>query len=391
MYLAMDQNKKPVKIVVITDMDFHGSGYFYLATPILSGLADLGYDIKVIGFNYQGTEHDFPFSIIPVQNVQDALFVASNLNFMWVGEPNPCVFMVFMDLPQQEYFHENLAQLKKKYVCIAPLENGPLKMSWAAFLYNIDGVFFISELAKQEALKVGVHKAEHLMIGVDSATWHPAVKEEKDTLRKGLGLGLDDFVILTVADNQERKNIWAAMDAVSKLKAKTDKPIKHILVTREKSQVGYNLRDLAVTLGINQELMIFERGIPVKDLWGLYAVSDVFLLTSKAEGLGMPVLEAMACGIPVVATDTGALHELLENDRGILVPSEYVLDVDVWGNSKRNFIDREKASMALYNLENAKGIPPMVENALKYARSRTWDIPVQQLDKKIQEIYNESK
>ena len=102
-----------------------------------------------------------------------------------------------------------------------------------------------------------------------------------------------------------------------------DRKIKYILVTNRNSALGWDLQDLSVTLGINNELMLIEQGIPSKNLWGIYSMSDVYLQTSKAEGLGMPVLEAMACKIPVVATDTGALHELLQDGRGLLVPVEY--------------------------------------------------------------------
>ena len=78
--------------------------------------------------------------------------------------------------------------------------------------------------------------------------------------------------------------------------------------------------------------MIVERGVDTTQLRNLYVASDAYLSTSKAEGLGIPILEAMACGIPVVATDTGAITELLEDGRGFLVEPEYKFR-DVWGNS----------------------------------------------------------
>ena len=55
----MDKNK----IVVITDFDDTGSGYRNLCTPLLIGLAQKGYDIKVVGLSYRGLEHNYPFSV----------------------------------------------------------------------------------------------------------------------------------------------------------------------------------------------------------------------------------------------------------------------------------------------------------------------------------------
>ncbi len=59
-----------------------------------------------------------------------------------------------------------------------------------------------------------------------------------------------------------------------------------------------------------------------EDIPGIYASCDVWLFPGRNEGFGLPILEAMACGTPVVATPTGAAPEILEEGRGILVPHE---------------------------------------------------------------------
>ena len=373
------------KIVVITDMDELGSGYKNLCFPLLNGLADLGHEIKVAGLGYRGKEHDGNFSIIPAETIQDAYAVAYNLHFVW----QPDLYLVAMDIPLQEFFYENLKKLGRKYIAITPLENGPLTMSWAAILLNMDAVFFISELGKQEAIKAGLSKAEHLVVGVDTKFWHPATPEEKSQLRKGLGIADDEFVILTVADNQERKNLWAGMESVKLLKEQTDKKIHYVMVTRMDSQVGWKLNDLALEMGLTKNMMFFNRGLPVQDLWGLYAVADVYLQPSKAEGLGMPVLEAMACDVLCMATNTGALTELLDDGKGILVAGAYEFR-DVWGNSKRSMFSSEWASDYLAKKANGEFSFP-TDRALEFVRTKTWDIPVQQLHNKINEITNEQK
>jgi len=371
------------KIIVITDIDSVGSGYKSICVPLFTELAKMDYEIKVVGLSYRGEEHNYPFSVIPATNIQEANAIAGNLIQLW----NPDVIVVAMDLPIQAQLHATLAQYKKKYIAITPLENGPLCMSWAAPLFNMDAVFFISELGKQEALKVGI-RAEHLQIGIDTVLWHPATPEEKKQLRDGLGIAQDAFVVLTVADNQERKNLWAGMEAVARLKKEVTRPIKYILVTREQSQFGWKLRDLAQWLKILEEYTPYERGMPQRDLWALYAIADVYLQPSKAEGLGLPVMDAMACGIPVVATDTGALHELLEDERGFLIPSEYDF-IDVWGNSRRSMMNTNYAKDILLGLSLRD--TDCHQNALNYIRSRTWDIPANQLDTKIKELLDEPK
>jgi len=167
-----------------------------------------------------------------------------------------------------------------------------------------------------------------------------------------MGLDPNDNVILTVAENQERKNPAAAMQAVALFK-KNNPDIKfhYIMVSTEyhpyKHNMGNRLNELAQDLGLANEFILYDKGMSNEQLVLLYQMSDTFLLSSKAEGLGLPILEAMACGLQVVATDTGALRELLQGGRGYLVEPAYTM-TDVWMNSKRDFIDVELAAKCLY-------------------------------------------
>jgi glycosyltransferase involved in cell wall biosynthesis len=171
-----------------------------------------------------------------------------------------------------------------------------------------------------------------------------------------------------------------------------------MMVTREHNRVGWKLRDYAQEIGINSDLLIFERGMDHKQLWTTYAVSDVFLLPSKAEGLGLPLLEAMAVGLPCIATNFAGMAELLENERGFLVHHEYT-HRDPFGNGSRYWISSEGGTGWLNEiyysfypnkLEWGDGqidrINSMKENARKYVESRTWDIAVDQVEKSLLEL-----
>lgn len=346
------------KLLVITDMDFRGSGYFYLMTPILNGLAKRGFDIKVIGLGYDGQEHNYNFSIMQCREFRESVAIAGNLINLW----KPDLMVVGMDIPMQMALYEAVRQNHQiKYMAITPLENPPLTQSWVAALMQMDFTFFISEIGAKAAKRAGLSNVDYLDIGVDTKSYYPADTEERNLIREGVGYKKDEFILLTVADNQERKNLSAIFKAVCLLTHPTltsevydlilsgrlDKRIsdfdksgkfRWVLVTRENSQVGHRIRDLALTLDINREVSVIERGISQEELRKLYVSSDLFILLSKAEGLGIPVLEAMACGVPVMATDTGAISKLLDDGRGILIPEVFGM-TDVWGNSWRSFAD----------------------------------------------------
>ena len=362
------------KIIFVSDFNFRGSGYLNISIPICDELSKLGYEIKAVGLGYTGEEHPFNFSIIPCSGYSDAQVVTNNLRFLWKAD----LVIVALDIPQQEVFSSLCKNIGIKMIAITPLENAPLTFSWANILQQIDKVFLISQLGADEAQKAGVESAEHLVVGMNTEAWRMRTNDEYVKGREMLNISPDTLVVLTVADNQERKNLSKAFEIISKVKHEKGIKVKYILVTREHSNVGWKLRDLAMTYKIPSEVMIFERGISFKELYSLYAISDAFLLTSKAEGLNMAVLEAMSIGVPVVATNCGSLPELLGDGRGFLMETEYY-HIDPWGNSRRDFPKAESGSDFMEEIFQSHGFLTSPNKARIYMESRTWDKPIQQL------------
>jgi len=377
-------------IIFVSDFNLKGSGYLNISVPLCNGLVERGYNIKAVGLGYSGEEHPFPFTLIPCQSFSDAHAMVNNLKFQW----QPDLVIVAMDIPYQERFSHLCKQLGLKMIAITPLENPPLTFSWAYILQQIDKVFFISQLGTDEAKKVGI-EAEHLVVGMDTKAWRMRTTEEYTKGREMLNISPDTLVVLTVADNQERKNLSKAYEIVSKVKHEKGVKVKYILVTRENSDVGWKLRDLGMTYKIASDVMIFERGISFKELYTLYAISDVFLLSSKAEGLNMGVLESMSVGVPVVATNCGAMSELLAEGRGFLMETEYSM-IDPWGNEERTFPLASSGVDVLWHLatdgreENKVHIEKIIANAHLYMESRTWDKPVQQVIDAMEKLTNET-
>ncbi len=240
---------------------------------------------------------------------------------------------------------------------------------------SMEKSFIISEFGTKEAQDKGVSHAEYFQIGIDAESWRMPTIDERTKIRESMGFDDDEFIVLTIAANQERKNLAGAMEMFKNF-AK-DKKAKWALVTLEHFVAGWKLRDLAIEFGINEKFLVFERGIPFKNLWSLYAASDAFLLPSKAEGLGLPLLEAMAVGLPCIATDCTGMKELLSDDRGILLPWEYTYR-DPFGNGRRYMADIEAGTEALEMIYNDRTLMMQsVTKAREYVENRDWNIAVQ--------------
>jgi len=76
---------------------------------------------------------------------------------------------------------------------------------------------------------------------------------------------------------------------------------------------------LIETLGVKDKVSLIGY-VPTQDLPLVYNLASVFVYPTLYEGFGLPVLEAMACGVPVVTTEISSLPEIID-DAGILVPA----------------------------------------------------------------------
>lgn len=357
-------------ILYISDFDLGGSGYSNIAVKLCSHLAQNGYDVLAFGFSYKGQEHNYPFSIVPLPGIEHIPNMIRNLKMQDVDIE---AIIVALDIPLQINLLQRLNVPNEiPYIGLFPLEAPPLCQSWAVELMRMDARLIMSEFGKEEFEKAGL-TATFIPIGVDTDAWRPPAPDERQMLRKALGVKDDAFVVLTVADNQERKNLSRSMEIFADF-SKDYSNSQYWLVTRVHSPVGWKLNDLAMQLGIIDKFNAWDRGMSFKQLWGLFAAADCFLLTSKAEGLAMPVMEAMSMRLPVIGTDCTAIREHLSDGRGLLVDVDYDI-VDPFGNGIRYFASREDGGKKLGYLagENKEALASVAEYAWSYIQTRTWD------------------
>lgn len=127
--------------------------------------------------------------------------------------------------------------------------------------------------------------------------------------------------LLTVGRlTDERKNLEMLLKAYALFKEeRSDKYPRLVLAG---SEIPHErIKEKAHTLGIEKDIEIIEKPSTEK-LVEIYSNASIFILTSKEEGLGLVILEAMACGLPVIATKCGGPEMLInEGENGYLLNS----------------------------------------------------------------------
>ncbi len=180
-------------------------------------------------------------------------------------------------------------------------------------LEECDGVTAVSQSLKAEALGLLGLKSQVRVIYnfVDNDRYR---RDGGEKLRHKLA-SEGEKIVLHVSNFRPVKRIPDLMEAFALLYRKRKDVL---LVLAGSGAKGEEILYSAERLGIRGQLRMLDAS---NDLVPLYSAADVFLLPSEKESFGLAALEAMSCGVPVVATNAGGLPELVDHGKnGFLVP-----------------------------------------------------------------------
>jgi sugar transferase (PEP-CTERM/EpsH1 system associated) len=178
-----------------------------------------------------------------------------------------------------------------------------------------------SRLAERMAAETGLSADRVLTIrnGVDLARFSPT---NRAAARASLGLGRDECVIGTVGRLVPVKDHTTLLEAVALLRGKG---ARVTLLIAGDGPLGHELVERAAGLGLDGRVRFLGHR---RDVDVVLAGLDVFVLSSVSEGLSNTILEAMATGVPVVATRVGGADELVvDGVSGMLVAPSAPLEM----------------------------------------------------------------
>jgi teichuronic acid biosynthesis glycosyltransferase TuaC len=235
-------------------------------------------------------------------------------------------------------------------------------------LRHADRITTVSKETKKYVLRLGADKTKTSVIynGVDTDLFRPANKNQS---RKKLGLPNNRKIVLSVRRLVYKNGLDTLIESVPKV---AQKHPDVLFVVAGKGPSRKLVEDRIKELGISQNIKL-AGFVPDEQLPLYYDAADIFMLPSASgEGLPLVLLEAMACGVPVIATKVGGTPEIVNHMKnGVLVPP---IDTEAMAEATSKLLSEEK-------LRTTIG-----EEARRNVENRfTWTENVRQL----QEVYNE--
>lgn len=197
-------------------------------------------------------------------------------------------------------------------------------------------------------------------VGIDLEYFTNLKRGSNNDYRKQFGLNINDFIIVSVGDLIRRKNNEVIIKAISLL----NNPSVHFLICGKGPEED-RLKRLAMNYRVNDQIHFLGYRSDVKEI---LCLSDVFVLASYQEGLPRSLMEAMAIGLPCVASRIRGNNDLMESD------SKFLFDPNNPDELKRiiDYLLENRGDIATIGLANRKRIEPFSIHASHQALRDTY-------------------
>ena len=237
----------------------------------------------------------------------------------------------------------------------APLKNWIFYYSIEKFLskYTDDLITINDEDYEIASKKFKAKNIHHIHgIGINKSQFDITISdEEKNELRNSLNLKENDFVILYVGELIDRKNQKMLIEAMKGL----DDNYKLLLVGNGKSKEDYEKIINENNLNNKVYLLGFRKDVPK-----LLKIANIYVATSKMEGLPINILEARGAGLPIIVTNSRGQRELVQdNENGFIIELGDIETLKekiqlLYENEelRNKFIKNSKNNIEKYCLEN---------------------------------------
>ena len=219
----------------------------------------------------------------------------------------------------------------------------------------LSGVICVSSKNQQECLELNLVTKESSVVIPNAINLSLFKKKEKNVLRQKYGINEDDFIVAFTGQFVPRKGAMRLSDALAKL---NDKYIKAIFMGRGSEDPNY-------------KYTIYKGTVDHNVLPDYLALSDVFVLPTENEGCSNAIIEAMACGLPVISTNAPFNYDILNSENSIMIDCH---NIDQIANAiktlKQDVEVRNNMAMAAFKTAQALSIEKRAERIVNFMYSK---------------------
>lgn len=223
----------------------------------------------------------------------------------------------------------------------------------------LSGIIHVSTNNKNECAAIGLSSEEKSTVIPNAIDNQLFYQRDKQACREKLGFGKDDFVVAYVGQFTPRKGTLRLNDALKQL---NDKQIKAFFLGKGPDVPDYE--------------GIVKCGTVMHDLLPEYlSAADVFVLPTQNEGCCNAIIEALACGLPVISADLPFNYDVLDETDSVMVDPEDVDAIaEAIGRIKKDVELRERLSKGALARAESLTLEQRVEKILSFIEKHTNNI-----------------
>jgi glycosyltransferase involved in cell wall biosynthesis len=314
-------------------MDNYTSGYGQQSAIFIPRIAALGYDLGIsCFFGLEGgclewnDIHCYPTD----QSRFGNLMLGEYAHHHGGGDRQNTLILTLQDV---WVLLAGLANFQDcRFACWTPIDHDPVPPLVKKFLTESQAQVIAMTRFGETALQNAGYDPLYVPHGIDTGAFKPE-PSLKAAFRESLKMPPDAFVVGMVANNQgipSRKSFPQVFCAFKEFQQRHTDAILYVHADVFGRNAGLNLIELGKACEIPPEAMrtsdqtSLHLGLPPESMARIYNSFDVLCMPSMGEGFGIPLIEAQACGIPVVTTNWTAMTELC--GAGWLVEGERFYD-----------------------------------------------------------------
>ena len=311
--LDLTATKKPLRILISSNAHWASTGYGVQCKGLALQLQELGHEVAIHAwYGLQGGAIN-----------TGGIMVYPRLRHSFGGDTDVIAkhFAADLVITIQDIWilPEDFAdKLPCPWAAWVTIDGEPLAPPIAKRLHGCQFPVAYSQFGYEQMKNAGINHGHFIPLGLEDG-YEPEINGRNE-LRESLGIPEGRFVALMVAANKGYPSRKSYPESLMAFKNFHDQyPDSMIyLHTDMQSPDGLNLFDICDTIGLDRDVVKFTHpdsylmGMDNEFMKQLYQASDVLLNPAKAEGFGLPIIEAQACGCPVITVDFSAMPEITE-------------------------------------------------------------------------------